>query len=113
MLSVERLVLDPSVPRNFGTLDDIADWEGAKESAPPDVAAHLEEARELLSAAGIEAELMWAAGEPGQEIAEAAQRIGADAIVLGEHHHGHLASFFGSNVDEEVQRAAGCEVILA
>ena len=112
VLSVERLVLDPSVPRNFGTLDDIADWEGAEGSAPPDVAEHLEEARELLSAAGIEAELTWAAGEPGQEIAEAAQRIGADVIVLGEHHHGHLSSFFGSNVDEEVQRAAGCEVVF-
>ena len=46
-------------------------------------------------------------------IAETARRIGADVIVLGEHHHGRLASFFGSNVDAEVQEQAGCEVILA
>jgi nucleotide-binding universal stress UspA family protein len=113
VLSVERLVLDPDVPRNFGTLDDVADWEGQTASAPPDVVAHLAEARDRLSAAGIDADLTWGAGEPGAVIAETAARINADAIVLGEHHHGRLSSFFGSNVDEEVQQAAGCEVILA
>ena len=42
-----------------------------------------------------------------------ARRIGADVIVLGEHHHGRLASFFGNNTDEEVQAQAGVDVILA
>jgi nucleotide-binding universal stress UspA family protein len=113
VLSVEELVLDPSIPRNFGTVDDIADWEGESASAPPDVVAHLTEARELLGKAGVDADFTWAAGEPGQVIAETARRIEADAIVLGEHHHGRLASFFGSNTDEEVQAQAACEVILA
>jgi len=113
VLAVEAMPLDPDVPRNFGTLDDIADWEGAARTAPPDVAAHLREAGERLTAVGLEADLIWAAGEPGQEIADAARRVGADAIVLGEHHHGRLASFFGADVDAEVQREAGCEVILA
>ena len=34
VLSVEELVLDPSVPRNFGTLDDIGDWEGESRPRP-------------------------------------------------------------------------------
>ena len=75
--------------------------------------AHLDEARERLAAAGLDAELTWAAGEPGQLIAETARRIGADAIVLGEHHHGRLARFFGADVAADVQRHAGCDVILA
>jgi len=113
VLSIENVPLDPSVPRNFGTLDDISDWEGRAASAPPDVVAHLRDARERLAAAGVDAELMWAAGEPGQVIAEAAREIDADAIVLGEHHHGRLARFLGADVGAEVQRHAGCDVILA
>ena len=113
VLSVEEVPLDPNVPRNFGTLDDISAWEGAAPSAPPDVVAHLEEARDTLSRAGVSAELTWAAGDVGQVIVEAARRIHADVIVLGEHHHGRLATLFGANVDAEVQREAGCDVILA
>jgi nucleotide-binding universal stress UspA family protein len=113
VISVERLPLDPEGPRNFGTLDDIAPDEGAPLSAPPDVVGHLSEARERLASAGLDAELIWAAGEPGRAIVDAAKRIRADAIVLGEHHHGLLSGLFGGDVDAAVQREAGCEVILA
>ena len=113
VLSVERLPLDPEGPRNFGTLDDISPDEGAPLSAPPDVVAHLGEARDRLAAAGIDADLMWAAGEPGRAIVDAARRVRAHVIVLGEHHHGFLSGLFGSDVDAAVQREAGCEVILA
>jgi nucleotide-binding universal stress UspA family protein len=113
VLSVEELVLDPDVPRNFGTLDDVGDWEGATAGAPPDVLAQLTEARGLLAEAGLDADVTWVAGEPGQAIAETARRVDADVIVLGDHHHGRLASFFGRNTGEEVQEQAGCEVILA
>jgi nucleotide-binding universal stress UspA family protein len=113
VLSVEKLPLDPEGPRNFGTLDDISPDEGAPLSAPPDVVAHLSEARERLAAAGIDPELMWAAGEPGQAIVDAARRVRAHVIVLGEHHHGFLSGLFGGDVDAAVQREAGCDVILA
>jgi nucleotide-binding universal stress UspA family protein len=113
VLGVAEVPLDPDVPRNFGTLDDIADWEGAALAAPPDVVAHLTDARERLGAAGLDADLTWAAGEAAHEIVETARRIGADVIVLGEHHHGRLASFFGADVDAAVKREAGCDVILA
>jgi nucleotide-binding universal stress UspA family protein len=113
VLSVVELPLDPDVPRNFGTLDDISADEGAPSSPPPDVVAHLTEARDLLGAAGLDAELVWAAGEPGRAIVDTAKRVGAQTIVVGEHHHGFLGGLFGADVDAAVQREAGCDVILA
>ena len=113
VISVANLPLDPTVPRYFGTLDDISAREGAALSPPPDVVSHLTEARDRLAAAGLDADLTWAAGEPGRAIVEAAQGIRAHVIVLGEHHHGFLAGVFGADVDAEVKREAGCEVILA
>jgi hypothetical protein len=34
-------------------------------------------------------------------------------IVLGEHHYGLLGNLFGSDVDAEVKRTAGSEVVFA
>jgi nucleotide-binding universal stress UspA family protein len=113
VLSVADVPLDLSVPRNFGTLGDISAREGSPLSPPPDVVGHLTEARDRLAAAGVDADLVWAAGEPGREILETARRIRAHVIVLGEHHHGFLGNLFGADVDVAVQREAGCEVILA
>jgi nucleotide-binding universal stress UspA family protein len=113
VLSVADVPLDLSVPRNFGTLGDISTREGSPLSPPPDVVAHLTEARDRLAAAGLDADLAWAAGEPGREILETARRIRAHVIVLGEHHHGFLGNLFGADVDAAVQREAGCQVILA
>jgi nucleotide-binding universal stress UspA family protein len=113
VLSVVSLPLDPTEPRYFGTLDDIAPDEDTPLSPPPDVVAHLTEARSILAAGGIDADLAWAAGEPGREIVDTAKRIHARTIVVGEHHHGLLSGLFGADVDAEVQREAGCDVILA
>ena len=113
VLSVANVPLDPTVPRNFGTLDDISAREGAALAPPPDVVAHLTEAGDRLAARGIDADLTWAAGDPAHAIVETARRIRAHVIVLGEHHHGALGRFFGADVDAEVQREAGCDVILA
>lgn len=113
VISVENMPLDPSAPRNFGTLGDISAGEGEGFLAPPDIVQHLQEANERLSSAGLTADLTWAAGEPGAEIVEAAKRARANVIVVGEHHHGFLSNLFGGNVDEEVRREAGCDVILA
>jgi nucleotide-binding universal stress UspA family protein len=113
VLSVVNMPLEPDVPRNFGTLDDISPDEDLPFSPPPEVAAHLTEARAFLAKQGFDADLAWAAGDPGRELVEAAKRIHARAIVIGEHHHGFLSSLFGGDVDAEVQREAGCPVILA
>ena len=113
VVSVLNVPLDPDVPRNFGTLDDISDREGEALSPPPDVVEHLTEARDRLAAAGIDADLTWGAGPPGDVIVNAAERVRADVIVVGEHHHGFLARFVGADVGADVQHAAGCDVILA
>jgi nucleotide-binding universal stress UspA family protein len=113
VVSVFELPLDLDVPRNFGTLDDIAPDEGGPLSPPPDVVDHLKEAHALLAKAGLDAELVWAAGEPAHEIVETAKRVRANTIVLGEHHHGLLGRAFGADVDAEVRREAGSDVILA
>jgi nucleotide-binding universal stress UspA family protein len=113
VVSVENLPLDLDVPRNFGTLDDISANEDKPLSAPPDVVAHLTEARDRLAKAGLDADLTWGAGQPGEVIVETAQRVKADVIVVGEHHHGLLAGLFGADVGAEVKREAGCDVILA
>ena len=113
VLSVANMPLDLDVPRNFGTLDDISADEGKPLSAPPDVVAQLIEARDRLASAGLEANLTWTAGEPGRAIVETAKEMRAQVIVVGEHHHGMLGNLFGADIDAEVQREAGCDVILA
>jgi len=113
VVAVAEMPLDPTVSRYYGTPGDISDREGRPLEAPPEVVEHLEAARELLATAGIEADLSWAAGEPGRAILDAARAVQADVIVLGEHHHGFLSSLFGADVAAEVQREAGCDVIVA
>ena len=113
VLSVAEMPLNPDAPRFFGTLDDIAPGEGEALAPPPGVIGHLTEASEILASAGFDPDLAWSAGEPGREIVDMAKRIRARAIVLGEHHHGFLSGLFGGDVDEAVQREAGCRVILA
>ena len=56
---------------------------------------------------------MWAAGEPGNAIIEAARDAKVDTVVLGEHHHGFLAGLFGSDVAAAVERELGSAVIVA
>ena len=113
VLAVIEMPLDPQAPRWFGTPDDISGSEGSEQTAPTQVVAQLTTAQDRLATAGLEAELRWAAGEPGEAIVEAARELRADVIILGEHHHGFLGSMFGADVDAEVQKRAGCEVVLA
>src|SRR5262245_54272971 len=113
VLSVVDMPLDLDVPRNFGTLADISSREGQPLEAPQEVVEQLREAGERCAAAGLEANLMWTPGNPGHAIVETAKEIRAHVIVLGEHHHGMLGGLFGADVDAEVQREAGCDVILA
>jgi nucleotide-binding universal stress UspA family protein len=85
--SVASMPLDLEAPRHDGTLDDISLDEGRPLSPPPEIVVHLEEAREILAAAGVDPELTSAAGEPGHEIVAVTRRVQAKTIVLGEHHH--------------------------
>jgi nucleotide-binding universal stress UspA family protein len=113
VVSVLNVPLDPDGPRNFGTLDDISEHEGEALSPPPNVVEQLTDARERLAKAGVDADLVWGAGPAGDVIVDTATRLHADVIVVGEHHHGFLSRAFGGDVGADVQREAGCEVILA
>ena len=113
VLSVFEVPLDPQVDRFFGTLDDVADWEGQPIAPPPELVGLLAEARDEVEAAGLQAQFMWAAGEPGNAIIEAARDAKVDTVVLGEHHHGFLAGLFGSDVAAAVERELGSAVIVA
>ena len=113
VLSVFEVPLDPQVDRFFGTLDDVADWEGQPIAPPPELVGLLTRARDQVEAAGLHAEFMWAAGEPGNAIVEAARDAKVDTVVLGEHHHGFLAGFFGSDVAATVEHELGSAVIVA
>ena len=113
VLSVFEMPLDPQVDRFFGTLDDIADWEGKPIAPPPELVGLLGDARDQVEAAGLHADFMWAAGEPGRAIVDAARDAKAEAVVLGEHHHGFLAGLFGADVAAEVRKELDAAVILA
>jgi nucleotide-binding universal stress UspA family protein len=113
VLSVFEMPLDPQVDRFFGTLDDIADWEGKPIAPPPELVGLLGAARDQVEAAGLHADFMWAAGEPGRAIVDAARDAKAEAVVLGEHHHGFLAGLFGADVAAEVRKELDAAVILA
>jgi nucleotide-binding universal stress UspA family protein len=112
-MAVSELPLDPGVPRTFGTAGDIAEWEGQPLEAPPDVVDHLTEARDRLASAGVGAQLGWAVGSPAGALVDAARDAKADVIILGEHHHSLLGSFFGADTAAEVRERAGCDVVLA
>jgi nucleotide-binding universal stress UspA family protein len=113
VLSVFEVPLDPQVDRYFGTLDDVADWEGQPIAPPPELVGLLAQARERVEGAGLRADFMWAAGEPGRAIVDAARDARADVVVLGEHHHGFVAGLLGKDVAAEVDRELGSTVILA
>jgi nucleotide-binding universal stress UspA family protein len=112
VLSVFEMPLDPQAERFFGTLDDISDWEGQPIAPPPELVGLLAAARDDVEAAGLEADFMWAAGEPGRAIVDAARDAKADVVVLGEHHHGFLSGLFGTDVAAEVERELGTAVVV-
>jgi nucleotide-binding universal stress UspA family protein len=83
--------------------------------APPSDARNrqwqlLEEARESLAACGVEAETMAPVGDAATEILAAAERRGADVIVVGRH-RGRTAHLHGS-VSGRVVRGATCDVLV-
>jgi nucleotide-binding universal stress UspA family protein len=111
VLAVLELPLDPRDPHQFGTAGDGTPLTGPF-SEPPEISETLAAARERLEGAGVQAEYAWAPGEPARLIVDAAQERGAEVIVVGHHHHGMLGRLFGTDVAADVQRNAGCEVIV-
>ncbi|MFN8188188.1 MAG: universal stress protein [Gaiellales bacterium] len=110
--AVLEMPLDPTIPPNFATLDDLP--AGPLDLAmPAELEASLGHARDRIEQAGVEADYLWAAGDPADVILQAARDQQADLIVLGSHHHGFLGRLLGADVAGAVKEHAGCDVIVA
>jgi nucleotide-binding universal stress UspA family protein len=111
VLAVLEMPLDPRDPHQFGTAGDSTPITGPFEE-PPAITEILDRARARLDGTGVKAEYFWAPGEPARLIVDSAEGRGASTIVVGHHHHGMLGRLFGTDVAADVQRNAGCEVIV-
>jgi nucleotide-binding universal stress UspA family protein len=110
VIAVAEMPLNPADPRNFGTLDDGSAELGIAES--PELERALRDAREIVAPTRIEAEYVWAAGDPGRQIVDLAKDRQASLIVIGGHHEGFLSRIFGVSIEEDVKKHAGCDVIV-
>src|SRR5262245_59412071 len=99
VIAVAELPLNPADPRNFGTLDDGSAELGVAES--PELEHALRDAREIVAPTRIEAEYVWAAGDPGRQIVDLAKDREASLIVIGGHHEGFFSRIFGVSIEED------------
>ncbi|UCE85850.1 MAG: universal stress protein [Deltaproteobacteria bacterium] len=72
---------------------------------------HLAQSREKVRAAGIECEASLTDGAPADAIAETAQEVGADLIVMGTRGHTGLKHVLLGSVAERTVRIAPCPVL--
>lgn len=111
VVAVAEMPFDPEGPQSFGTLDD-SPARMIPLVVPPELEPVLSHARERVEAAGIAADFVWAAGEPASAIVAAARERKAELVVVGKHHHGFLTRLLGTDVAAEVEREAGCAVVV-
>jgi nucleotide-binding universal stress UspA family protein len=72
----------------------------------------LGEARQELERRGLDARYESAVGDAAEGIVEAAQRHGADLIVVGTREPGFLDRLLAGDVSEAVSRRAHCDVLI-
>jgi len=74
--------------------------------------AYLERECAALKAEGFEVDAVLAAGEPGPEIAAAAQREGCDLIAMATHGHSGLADVVRGSVANDVRHRSMVPVLM-
>jgi nucleotide-binding universal stress UspA family protein len=72
----------------------------------------LKRARAALAGRSVKAEYVTTLGDPGDELVSAAEKHGADLIVVGTREPGFLERLFGGSVSREVARSAHCDVLI-
>ena len=92
------------ITRNAGPLDPV--------DSPEEHREQLQDARELLEARNIKAEYVPAVGEPADTIAELADDLDADLIVVGTREPGVLERLLGQSVSERVAHHAHRDVLI-
>jgi nucleotide-binding universal stress UspA family protein len=111
VVAVSELTLDPEGPMSFGTYD-VGPVPTLPLSEPPEIEHVLAAARTRIEAANVQADYVWEAGEPAGAILREARERGAGLVVVGKTHHSRLGRWLGTDVAAEVERAAGCPVLL-
>lgn len=110
VVSVYEMLLDPEGPQNFGNLNESAQMIPLVE--PPELEPVFAKARATVEAAGLEADYVWAVGNPADKIAATARDRDARLVVVAAHHHSFLGRLFGTDVAAEVERELGAGVIV-
>ena len=110
VLAVYEMLLDPEGPQSFGNLNETAEMMPLVE--PPELEPILARARERVEAAGLEADYIWAVGNPADKIAATARDRETRLVILASHHHGFLGRLLGTDVAAEVERELGSTVLV-
>jgi nucleotide-binding universal stress UspA family protein len=79
---------------------------------PPELDAVISAAAERIDAASVQADYVLETGDPAGAILREARERGAAAIVVGHGHHSRLGRWLGTDIAAEVERDAGCRVIV-
>jgi nucleotide-binding universal stress UspA family protein len=110
VLAVFEMLFDPEGPQNFGNINENAEMIPLVE--PAELEPVFAKARARVEAAGLEADYVWAVGNPADKIAATARDRGVRLVVLASHHHGFLSRFLGTDVAVEVERELGSSVLV-
>ena len=73
---------------------------------------HRERVQALFGEAGIRVEFAGVAGEPAQELVDAAEQRQAELIIVGTREPGFLERLLGGSVSQAVARRAHCDVLI-
>lgn len=73
---------------------------------------HREHVQRLFAGAGLQVEFAGVAGEPGQELVDAAEQHQAALIIVGTREPGFLERLLGGSVSQDVARRARCDVLI-
>ena len=110
VVSVLEALFDPEGPQSFGSLGEGPRMIPLVE--PAELGPIFEKARTRIEAAGVEADYVWAVGQPADKIAATARDREARLVVLAAHHHGFLSRMLGTDVAVEVERELGSSVVV-
>jgi nucleotide-binding universal stress UspA family protein len=111
VVTVAPMHLEAGAPTSFGTLGDgFATPVPVVE--PPEFEATHAAAAERIDAASVQADYVRETGDPSAALIREARQRGAAAIVVGHGHHSRLGRWLGTDIAAEVERDAGCPVIV-
>jgi nucleotide-binding universal stress UspA family protein len=114
LVVVDYMPVDPGVVSGYNL--DLAALRPpvplATGDPPPPLKAVIDEGMKRIEAGGVAGDFVWGVGDPARTIVDTAQDVGATKVMIGSDHHGFLGRLLGEDVQAEVEREAGCEVVV-